>query len=82
MVTYCVLTLGVQDEFSHLVQQWNIQRNSAVERAITKLLYPQMEKELRAKLLLEAQEGIIKVGQRSGVKGQGSPSCCIPGWRN
>lgn len=57
-----LLYLSFQDEFSHLVQQWNIQRNKALERALTKILYPQMEKELRLKLVQEAKEGIQKVG--------------------
>lgn len=52
--------LYYRDEFSHLVQQWNLQRSQALERALTKLLYPQMEKELRAKLLSEAKDGIVK----------------------
>ncbi|KAJ8312685.1 hypothetical protein KUTeg_010058 [Tegillarca granosa] len=49
-----------RDEFSHLVNQWNLQRSQAVERALVKILYPQMEKEVRAKLLQEAKDGIIK----------------------
>lgn len=52
--------LYYRDEFSHLVQQWNIQRSQALERALTKILYPQMEKELRLKLIAEAKEGILK----------------------
>ena len=56
---YSVIVL--QDEFSHLVQQWNIQRSQALERALTKILYPQLEKELRLKLVQEAKEGILKV---------------------
>ncbi|XP_053375824.1 transcription elongation factor SPT6-like isoform X2 [Mercenaria mercenaria] len=52
--------LYYRDEFSHLVQQWNIQRSQALERALTKILYPQMEKELRLKLIQEAKEGILK----------------------
>ncbi|VDI00276.1 transcription elongation factor SPT6 [Mytilus galloprovincialis] len=52
--------LYYRDEFSHLVQQWNSQRSEALERALTKILYPQMEKELRAKMLAESKEGIVK----------------------
>ena len=51
-----------QDEFSHLVQQWNNQRSEALKRALYKILYPQMEKELRSKLTSEAKEGVLKVG--------------------
>ena len=40
---------------------WNIQRSQALERALTKILYPQLEKELRLKLVAEAKEGITKV---------------------
>ena len=50
-----------QDEFSHLVQMWNIQRSQALERALSKMLYPQLEKELRLKLIAEAKDGITKV---------------------
>ena len=57
-VKFCIL---MQDEFSHLVQQWNTQRSEALKRALYKILYPQMEKELRAKLLTEAKEGVLKV---------------------
>ena len=60
-----------QDEFSHLVQQWNIQRSEALKRALEKILYPQMEKELRSKLIAEAKEGIIKVGGRARRHHQG-----------
>lgn len=63
----------LQDEFSHLVQQWNLQRSQALERALTKLLYPQMEKELRAKLLSEAKDGIVKVRQTLGI--------CVSGYK-
>lgn len=52
--------LYYRDEFSHLVQMWNIQRSQALERALSKLLYPQLEKELRLKLVAEAKEGITK----------------------
>lgn len=52
--------LYYRDEFSHLVQQWNTQRSQALERALTKILYPQMERELRSKLLAESKEGIVK----------------------
>lgn len=73
----CRLSMNVnallQDEFSHLVQQWNLQRSQALERALTKLLYPQMEKELRAKLLSEAKDGIVKVRQTLAI--------CVSGYK-
>lgn len=59
----CYPTGCIQDEFSALVQQWNVQRSQALERALSKILYPQMEKELRLKLIAEAKEGILKVIQ-------------------
>ena len=40
---------------------WNIQRSQALERALSKMLYPQLEKELRLKLIAEAKDGITKV---------------------
>ncbi|XP_023242655.1 transcription elongation factor SPT6-like [Centruroides sculpturatus] len=52
--------LYYRDEFSKNVQEWNGQRYQALEIALTKFLYPLFEKEMRARLLLEAKEGIIK----------------------
>nr|KAG5690166.1 hypothetical protein BaRGS_013623 [Batillaria attramentaria] len=59
-----VRQLYYRDEFSHLVQQWNIQRSEALKRALHKILYPQMEKELKNKLIAEAKEGIIRACSR------------------
>ena len=50
-----------QDEFSSLVQEWNNQRSMAVERALTMILYPELIKELRNKLVDEAKEHVLKV---------------------
>lgn len=50
-----------QDEFSHLVQEWNNQRMSALARAFNGMLYPLFEKELKAKLLEESKNFVIKV---------------------
>ncbi|XP_077995239.1 transcription elongation factor SPT6-like isoform X2 [Glandiceps talaboti] len=52
--------LYYRDEFSHLVQEWNKLRIEAIEMALTKILYPQMEKELRGKVLQESKEGIAR----------------------
>ncbi|XP_073421622.1 transcription elongation factor SPT6 [Dendrobates tinctorius] len=49
-----------RDEFSHQVQEWNRQRTLAIERALKQFLYPQMGKELKNKLILEAKEFVIK----------------------
>ncbi|PVD31669.1 hypothetical protein C0Q70_07087 [Pomacea canaliculata] len=59
-----VRQLYYRDEFSHLVQQWNIQRSEALKQALYKILYPQMAKELRSKLIAEAKEGIVKACSR------------------
>ncbi|XP_014787232.1 transcription elongation factor SPT6 [Octopus bimaculoides] len=52
--------LYYRDEFSKLVQQWNNQRSQALERALNKILYPQMEKEIRAKLLKEGKDFVLR----------------------
>jgi len=52
----------LQDEFSLLVEKWNAQRAQAVAHALLKVLYPQMEKELRTKLLQEAKDHVLQVG--------------------
>jgi len=44
-----------------LVQEWNRQRSLALERALLRILYPLMARELRAKLLEEAKLSIIRV---------------------
>ncbi|KAK7925731.1 hypothetical protein WMY93_008041 [Mugilogobius chulae] len=49
-----------RDEFSHQVQEWNRQRTMAIERALNQFLYPQMSKELKAKLTSEAKESIVR----------------------
>lgn len=54
-------TCCLQDEFSLLVEKWNELRVEAVDMALLKFLYPVMEKELRRKLLQEAQDHIIQV---------------------
>ncbi|KAL8562544.1 hypothetical protein ACOMHN_045809 [Nucella lapillus] len=59
-----VRQLYYRDEFSHLVQQWNIQRSEALQHALERILYPQIEKELRDKMIAEAKEGIITACSR------------------
>jgi len=44
------------------VEKWNAQRAQAVAHALLKVLYPQMEKELRTKLLQEAKDHVLQVG--------------------
>ncbi|XP_071501070.1 transcription elongation factor SPT6-like [Diadema antillarum] len=48
------------DGFSTVVQDWNRGRSEAIKMALNNILYPQLAKELRAKLIVEAKEGIIK----------------------
>ena len=56
-----LLLLIFQDEFSHLVQEWNTQRMNALSRAFNQMLYPLFEKELKLKLLGEAKSFVVKV---------------------
>jgi len=51
----------LKDEYSNLVQEWNRQRSLALERALLRILYPVMARELRTKLLEEAKLSIIRV---------------------
>ncbi|XP_031559934.1 transcription elongation factor SPT6-like [Actinia tenebrosa] len=53
-----------RDEFSLLVQEWNAQRYQALMRAFNQMLYPVLEKELKAKLLQEAKDFVIKCCQK------------------
>ncbi|XP_063966332.1 transcription elongation factor SPT6-like isoform X1 [Lytechinus pictus] len=48
------------DEFRSEVQAWNKERSGALEMALKSILYPQLAKELKTKLIAEAKEGIIK----------------------
>lgn len=50
-----------QEECSALAQAWNEQRFQVVATALEKVLYPQLAKELRLKLLDEAKESVIRV---------------------
>ena len=73
VIKMCLLIF--QDEFSHLVQEWNTQRMNALSRAFNQMLYPLFEKELKLKLLEEAKNFVVKVSlslfgadnERSGV---------------
>ncbi|XP_064619005.1 transcription elongation factor SPT6-like [Lineus longissimus] len=59
-----VKQLYYRDEFSKLVQEWNNQRTQALERALTQILYPQMIKELKGKLLQEAKDHVLRACTR------------------
>lgn len=44
-----------------LVEKWNAQRAQALAHTLMKVLYPQMDKELHAKLVQEAKEHVLQV---------------------
>lgn len=49
-----------RDEFSRLVQDWNDIRNQVVDIALNKMVFPVLIKELKAKLLNEAREAVLR----------------------
>jgi transcription elongation factor SPT6 len=57
MLVYLLL---FQDEFSKNVQEWNSLRVESVELALTRLLLPELRKELQTHLLAEAREAVLK----------------------
>lgn len=50
----------LKDEFSYTVEKWNEQKAKIIDELLEKFLYPEFERELRAKLLAEAKEFIFK----------------------
>lgn len=50
----------LKDEFSYTVEKWNEQRALIIDELLEKFLYPEMERELKAKLVAEAKEFIFK----------------------
>ncbi|XP_071876068.1 transcription elongation factor SPT6 isoform X1 [Bombus fervidus] len=52
--------LYYRDEFSKSVQDWNALRTGSVEVALNQIVIPQLKKELRSNLLLEAKECVMK----------------------
>lgn len=50
------------------MQEWNKQRSEALDRALNKILYPQLVKEVKAKLLDEAKDYMQKVSARLAFK--------------
>lgn len=50
----------LKDEFSYTVEKWNEQRALIIDELLDKFLYPEMERELKAKLVAEAKEFIFK----------------------
>uniref|UniRef100_T1GUP5 Transcription elongation factor SPT6 n=1 Tax=Megaselia scalaris TaxID=36166 RepID=T1GUP5_MEGSC len=55
---------NIEDEFSKNVQDWNALRAECVELAIVKMVLPEIKKELKTALLLEAKEFILKACSR------------------
>lgn len=49
-----------RDEFSKNVQEWNALRAQCVELALNKMVLPDMRKELKSILLLEAKEAVLR----------------------
>lgn len=58
----------LKDEFSYNVEKWNEQRGKIIDELLEKFLYPEMERELRTKLVAEAKEYIFK-GRNMGRGG-------------
>lgn len=53
-----------KDEFSYTVEQWNSLRAQVIDDMCMKYLFPDFEKELRAKLLHEAKEYVFNECQK------------------
>lgn len=54
-------TLYQKDEFSKNVQEWNKLRSECVELAFTKMILPDLRRELQSILLEESKDAILKV---------------------
>ena len=52
--------LYYRDEFSKNVQDWNALRVGSVEMALTRIVLPSLKKELRANLIAEAKECVMR----------------------
>lgn len=50
-----------KDEFAKNVQEWNALRSECVELAFTKMILPDLRRELQAILLEEAKESVLKL---------------------
>ncbi|XP_065088333.1 transcription elongation factor SPT6 isoform X1 [Ochlerotatus camptorhynchus] len=50
-----------KDEFSKSVQEWNTLRSECVELAFTKMVLPDLRRELQAILLEESKESVLKI---------------------
>ncbi|XP_034949711.1 transcription elongation factor SPT6 [Chelonus insularis] len=52
--------LYIRDEFSKNVQDWNNLRVGSVEMALTKMVIPDLKKELKSNLITEAKEYVMR----------------------
>lgn len=55
-----VKQLYMRDEFSKTVQEWNNLRAECVERALLRLVIPDLHRELRQALMAEAKDSVLK----------------------
>lgn len=54
-------TLYQKDEFSKNVQEWNKLRSECVELAFTKMIFPDLRRELQSILLEESKDAVLKI---------------------
>lgn len=55
-----LIQLYQHDGYSHIAREWNLVRGQAVKIAVEDMLYPTFAKELRAKLVQEARDHVLK----------------------
>lgn len=55
-----IIQLYKKDEFSDVVNKWNEERRAAMEMALSKMLYPLIEKEMKVRMKQEALQLINK----------------------
>lgn len=75
----CTCLAPPKDEYSLLVENWNTQRGQALAHALLKVLYPQLEKELRMTLIQEAREAVLHVSptyKGDVIEGRGGEGIC------
>lgn len=51
----------LQDGYSSIIKEWNKLRSEVIELAYRKMLWPEIIKELRTQLLVEAKECVLKL---------------------
>ncbi|EFX64481.1 hypothetical protein DAPPUDRAFT_9275, partial [Daphnia pulex] len=55
-----LFTYNLFNQRDELVKNWDAERTKVIDLAFTKFLLPQLEKELRVKLLNEAREFVVR----------------------